>query len=131
VKLLLDTHALLWLADGDPQLSVKATALIRDPANDLFFSMASVWELAIKVGLGKLALAMVYREYVTRAVSGYHITILELALDDCVDYEALTFPDPSHRDPFDRMIVVQSRRHLMNVLSIDDKLDCYGITRLW
>lgn len=78
-----------------------------------------------------MALAVSYRDYISRAVSGYHITFLDLAFDDCVDYEALTFPDPSHRDPFDRMIVVHAQRHSMNIVSIDDKLDCYGITRLW
>jgi len=131
VKLLLDTHALLWLADGDPQLSANAETLICDPSNDMFFSMASVWELAIKVGLGKLTLALNYRDYVNRAVSGYLVTILDLTLDDCVDYEALTFPDPQHRDPFDRMIVVHAQRHTMHIVSIDNKLDGYGVPRLW
>jgi len=51
VKLLLDTHTLLWHAGGDPRMSATATALLIDPANELFLSMASVWELAIKVGL--------------------------------------------------------------------------------
>ena len=51
MKLLLDTHTLLWHADGSPQMSARATALLVDPANELFLSMASVWEVAIKVGL--------------------------------------------------------------------------------
>jgi PIN domain nuclease of toxin-antitoxin system len=55
VKLLLDSHALLWHANGDPQTSATATSLLVDPTNDLFLSMASVWEIAIKVRLRFLA----------------------------------------------------------------------------
>ena len=57
MKLLLDTHTFLWHADGDPRMSATATTLLVDPSNDLFLSMASVWEIAIKVGLKKLVLS--------------------------------------------------------------------------
>jgi PIN domain nuclease of toxin-antitoxin system len=57
VKLLLDTHTFMWHADGDPRLSATVTALLVDPANELFLSMATVWEMAIKVGLKKLTLS--------------------------------------------------------------------------
>ena len=57
MKLLLDTHTFLWHADGDPQMSSTATALLIDPANELFLSMATVWEIAIKMGLRKLSLS--------------------------------------------------------------------------
>jgi PIN domain nuclease of toxin-antitoxin system len=57
VKLLLDSHTFLWHADGDPQISPTATALLIDPANELFLSIASIWEIAIKVGLKKLILS--------------------------------------------------------------------------
>ena len=60
MKLLLDTHALIWHSDTSPQMSATATALLNDPANELFLSMASAWEIAIKVGLQKLPLSVTY-----------------------------------------------------------------------
>ena len=57
MKLLLDSHSLLWHANGDPQMSATATSLLVDPTNDLYLSMASIWEIAIKVGLKKLTLS--------------------------------------------------------------------------
>jgi PIN domain nuclease of toxin-antitoxin system len=70
VKLLLDTHTLLWHADGSPQMSATATALVMDPANDLFLSLASVWEIALKVGIKKLTLSAAYATFMTRAITG-------------------------------------------------------------
>lgn len=131
MKLLLDTHALLWLADGNPQLSADAAKLLLEPANELFLSMASVWELAIKVGLEKLKLSTNYRDYVSRAIAGYGITVIDITFNDCVHYETLPFPTTKHRDPYDRMIVVHALRHSMSLVSVDDKLDGYSVTRLW
>lgn len=131
MKLLLDTHTLIWYADGSPQLSSDAEALIVDPTNERFLSMASVWEMAIKSGIGKITLSPNYREYLHRAVSSLQITILDITLEDCIKYEALPFPSEMHRDPYDRMIVVHALRHSFSLVSIDDKLDGYNVTRLW
>lgn len=131
MRVLLDTHTLMWYANGDPNLSVLAATLIPDPANDLYLSMASVWEMAIKSGLGKLSLSPNYQDYLSRAVSDCSITILDITVDDCTRYEALPFPNPQHRDPYDRMIVVHALRNSMNIVSIDDKFDGYGVSRLW
>ena len=131
MKLLLDTHTFLWHADGDPQVSATATAMLVDPANELFLSMASVWEIAIKAGLGKLALSAPFLALMTKAVAGYGITLLPMTLDDCAAYEQLPFPDPQHRDPFDRMIVIHALRSGLSVVGVDAAFDAYGITRLW
>ena len=131
MKLLLDTHTFLWHADGDPKMSAAATALLIDPANELFLSMASVWELAIKMGLKKLTVSAPYVAFMTRAITGYGITILPMTFDDCAAYEQLPFPDPQHRDPFDRMIVVHAVRNGLSVVGVDAALDPYGVTRLW
>jgi PIN domain nuclease of toxin-antitoxin system len=131
VKLLLDTHTFIWLADGDPQLSATAAALIADPANELFLSMASVWEMAIKSGLKKLTLSVPYATFITRATGGYGLTVLPITLDDCVGYEALPFPDRNHRDPFDRMIIVHAMRNGLSILGVDVAFDPYPVTRLW
>jgi PIN domain nuclease of toxin-antitoxin system len=131
VKLLLETHTFLWHADGDPQMSAAATALLVDPANELFLSMASVWEIAIKTGPKKLSLSAPFVTFMQKAITGYGITLVPMTLDDCAAYEQLPFPDQKHRDPFDRMIVVHALRNGLSVVGIDSALDAYGITRLW
>lgn len=131
MKLLLDTHTLLWHADGDPKMSVTATGLLTDPANELFLSMTSVWELAIKVGIGKLPLTAPLATYLTTAIDGYGLTVLPITFDDCIAYEALPFPDPQHRDPFDRMIIVHAQRNGLSVVGADIAFDPYAVSRLW
>ena len=131
MKLLLDTHTFIWYADGNPQLSADAQALVVDPTNERFLSMASVWEMAIKSGIGKITLSPNYREYLHRAVSSLRITIFDITFEDCTNYEALPFPTEKHRDPYDRMIVVHALRHSLSLVSIDEKLDGYGVGRLW
>ncbi len=79
MKLLLDTHAFLWHADGSPRMSATATALLGDQGNELFLSMATLWEIAIKVGLGKLALSRPYADYMSKAIAGYGLSILPIA----------------------------------------------------
>jgi PIN domain nuclease of toxin-antitoxin system len=131
VNLLLDTHTLLWHANGDAQMSASATALLIDPANELFLSMATVWEIAIKVGLKKLALSSPFVSFMTRAITGYGLTVLPIAFEDCAGYEQLPFPDPQHRDPFDRMIITQALRNGLSVVGNDVAFDPYGVPRLW
>lgn len=131
MNLLLDTHTFLWHADGDPQLSRHAATLLTDPANDLFLSVASVWDIAIKVNIGKLKLSTPYPVYVADAVRGYGLTVLPVTLDDCERYTLLPFPLTNHRDPFDRMLIAQSLRLGFPVVGADANFDAYGVTRLW
>ncbi len=131
MKLLLDAHTFLWHADGKPQMSARATSLLVDPANDLFLSMATVWEIAIKVGLKKLTLSSAYVPFMTRAITGYGLNVLPITFEDCAEYEALPFPLQKHRDPFDRLLITQARRNGMAVVGADADFDAYGVTRLW
>jgi len=131
VKLLLETHTLLWHADGDAKMSAAATALLGDPANELYLSMASIWEVAIKVGLKKLTLSAPYVTFMTKAINGYGLIVLPITLDDCVHYEALAFPDPQHRDPFDRIIITHAQRNGLSVVGVDVAFDSYAVPRLW
>ena len=131
MKLLLDTHTLLWHANGDAKMSATATALLTDPANELYLSMASVWELAIKVGIGKLPLTVPLATYLVSAISGYGLVVLPITFDDCIAYERLTFPDPKHRDPFDRMIILHAQRNGLSVVGADTAFDSYRVSRLW
>jgi PIN domain nuclease of toxin-antitoxin system len=131
VKLLLDTHTFLWHAGGDTRLSPAATTLLVDQANDLFLSVASVWEIAIKVGLKKLTLSAPFVQFITRAIAGYGLTVLPITVDDCAAYEQLPFPDAQHRDPFDRMIVTHVLRNGLSLVGLDAAFDSYGVSRLW
>lgn len=131
MKLLLDTHALLWHADSSPNMSAAATTLLIDPANELFLSMASVWEIAIKMGLKKLTMSAPYHTFMTRAISGYGLTVLPMTLDDCTAYEQLPFPNKQRRHPFDRMIVIHALRDGLSLVSSDAAFDSYSVTRLW
>lgn len=131
MKLLLDTHTFLWHSDGSPQISATATALLVDPTNELFLSMATVWEIAIKVGLKKLTLSSSFLPFMTKAITGYGLTVLPITLDDCAGYEALPFPLPKHRDPFDRLIITHAVRNGLIIVGIDANFDPYDVTRLW
>jgi PIN domain nuclease of toxin-antitoxin system len=131
VNLLLDTHTFLWHANGDPQMSSTAMALLIDPSNDLFLSMASVWEIAIKAGLRKLTLSSPFSTFITQAITGYGLTVLPISQDDCAGYEQLSFPDPQHRDPFDRMIVIHALHNGLTVVGVDGAFDRYGVPRVW
>ncbi len=97
VNLLLDSHTLLWLMEANANLSGRAAALIADPANRLYLSMASIWEIAIKSGLGKMGLSVPFQEFLDAAINGYGLIVLPINTDDCVRYEALPFPDKQHR----------------------------------
>ena len=88
MKLLLDTHSLLWYADGSPRLSAIASRLILDPANSLYLSVASVWEVAIKSNLKKLQLQNGFEHFLSRAISLCGIHLMDVTLDDCVEYIA-------------------------------------------
>ena len=131
MKLLLDTHTFLWHADGSSQMSASATALLVDPANELFLSMATVWEIAIKAGLKKLTLSNSYVPFMTRAITGYGLTVLPITFEDCAEYETLPFPLQKHRDPFDRLIITHAKRNGLSIVGIDPDFDAYGINRLW
>jgi PIN domain nuclease of toxin-antitoxin system len=130
VKLLLDTHTLLWYVTGNPQLSRTAEALIVDPMNELFMSPASYWEIAIKVSIGKLVLHQPYEDFIDLCVNRYGFVILPVEPRHTARVAALPFP-PNHKDPFDRLIVAQALVEGLSVVSVDWKLDVYGINRVW
>jgi PIN domain nuclease of toxin-antitoxin system len=128
VNLLLDTHALLWFLNDDPSLSATAKALIQDPANRKFVSVASCWEIAIKVGLKKLDLGEPATTFLPRELATNGFGLLGIELIHATSVESLP---PHHKDPFDRLLVAQSMIEKLPVVSVDAQLDAYGITRLW
>lgn len=128
MRLLLDTHAVLWFYESDPKLSGHALSHITAPANTVYVSIASYWEIAIKSQLGKYQLHPSFDEYMRGAVAGngFHT----LAIDP--HHVSLVANLPlHHRDPFDRMLVAQAIAEQMQLVSNDAALDAYAITRVW
>jgi PIN domain nuclease of toxin-antitoxin system len=128
VRLLLDTHSLVWYVDQDRLLSRLAHAAITDPANDLLVSAATVWELAIKVGLGKLTLSGPYRAWIDQALIDLRAAVLPITVAYADVQAALSY---HHGDPFDRMLIAQATAEGIAVVSADRQFDAYGITRIW
>jgi PIN domain nuclease of toxin-antitoxin system len=126
--LLLDTHAFLWFVWGDPQLSPSARALIEDDANRKFVSMVSIWEMAIKVGIGKLTLARPFEDFLADRLDGNGFEILPI---DRMHVARIASLPLHHRDPFDRLLASQSVTETMSLLSADPIFDAYGVSRLW
>ena len=128
MKLLIDTHALLWWAQGDPRLSERARALMSDTDNDLWISMASVWELSIKVGLNKLRLKDSVVSMIRRLVAdeGFQLMTIQLT-----HFEALADLEHHHRDPFDRMLVAQARLEEHSIVTKDDMIGKYPVQTIW
>jgi PIN domain nuclease of toxin-antitoxin system len=130
VKLLLDTHTVLWFYVADPQLSATARVAIMDPANENWVSPASYWEVAIKVSIGKYELAQPFEDFWRNAIDRNAFQILPLLPRHAAAVATLPFPS-NHKDPFDRLIVAQAKVEAMTLVSADANLDAYGITRLW
>ena len=128
MRLLLDTHTFLWYILGQMQLSAKAHALIQDPANDKFLSIASPWEVGIKVSTGKLTLSEPLEPNFLEQmrINAAHLLPFTLA------HVALTATLPfHHRDPFDRMLIAQSLAEGIPLVSADPIMDSYSVIRLW
>jgi PIN domain nuclease of toxin-antitoxin system len=128
MRLLLDSHAFLWFVSGNACLTTTARAAIEDDGNEKYVSHATAWEVAIKVGLGKLTLHVAYQDLFPGAIlaNGFR----ELALNFQHFGDLLTLP-MHHRDPFDRLPVAQARIEGMSVLSRDPQFADYGIPLIW
>ncbi len=128
MKLLLDSHALLWAVDEPTRLSPVATVALQDPANDLFLSAATVWEIAIKIGLAKLTLSLPYRQWMNQAITDLGLMVLPITVEYSDHHASLP---QHHGDPFDRLIVAQALTEKCPIVSADVHFDAYGVTRLW
>jgi len=127
MRLLLDTHTLLWLVSDDPKLSRKGMKLLVDPENDLLLSPATYWELAIKISIGKYRLTDPLANYIDEAVRLYGLNILSITPKHA---EAIVQLPHHHRDPFDRMLIAQALVEEVAVVSSDDAFDAYPVKRL-
>ena len=128
MQLILDTHTFLWYIFGSTQLSAAALASLRNPANEKLLSMASPWEVGIKVSTSKLLLSEPLEAYFEEQMRLNSIKMLSITLAHIERVSVLPF---HHRDPFDRMLVAQSLTENIPLVSADAALDAYGIVRLW
>ena len=125
---LLDTHTFLWFVTRDAKISGAALAVLRDPANTLLLSMASVWEMAIKVGLGRLPIPQPLDVFVPEQARRNRIDLLPISFAHAV--RVATLPH-HHRDPFDRLLVAQALVEDLPVVGRDAAFDAYGVRRVW
>jgi len=125
-RLLLDTHALIWFVSNDPNLPGSTRDKI-ESADDVFLSIASLWEMAIKLNIGKLPLQGNFEDIEPQLIAA-GITILPLTFADTVQFRYLPL---HHRDPFDRILVAQAINHSLVLVSRDVAFDAYDLQRLW
>ncbi len=128
MKYLLDTHTLLWIVTDSPKLSKKAKKLYLETDNLIFFSLASVWELAIKSSLGKIEFERSLEDLVEEHVKKNNIQILNIELPHLLRIEQLPF---HHRDPFDRLLISQQIENNLSIISCDKVFDLYEVNRIW
>jgi PIN domain nuclease of toxin-antitoxin system len=130
VKLLLDTHTMLWLVEGSPKLSGAAQTALADPTNELFLSAASVWELAIKTTSAKqrLVLSDPLHSYIAKWSAAYQLRPLPIQSNHALEVAKLPI---HHRDPFDRMLIAQALTERMTLVSGDAQFGPYSVPLLW
>ena len=128
MNLLLDTHTFLWFIAGDTSLSKAARSAIEDLNNNLYLSVASVWEIAIKVSIDKLELSEPFETFIPEQLAENGIELLDISVEHAAQIVSMPF---HHRDPFDRLIAAQANVEKMTLLSVDEVFDSYGINRLW
>lgn len=128
MRLLIDTQALLWFCEGNPALSATARAAMEDASQQRYVSHATAWEVAIKVGLGKLQLQAGYDVVFPGVLDANGFMLLPPALSH---YRALIPLPPHHRDPFDRLIIAQAQVEGLTVVTCDGAFAAYGVPLLW
>lgn len=125
MKYLLDTNALLWAMEKNPTLTEKASSAISN--NDIYVSIASLWEIAIKISIGKLDLTQTLDDIIEEmVVQDYRI--LPISVEAVRLVRTLPY---HHRDPFDRVIIAQGLADSLRIITSDEKFDDYGVERYW
>ncbi len=132
---LLDTHALIWFMLDSPSMSPTAKEILMNGKNRRFISIASVWEMAIKVQIGKLKFDEPYSSFLPKQMERHQVSVLQITTAHAVGASELPFAlfenGQEHRDPFDRIIVLQSKLEAIPLISNEEIFDKYGISRVW
>jgi PIN domain nuclease of toxin-antitoxin system len=124
MRLLLDTQIFLWYISADPRLKADIRDAIRDQDNEVYLSVASVWEAVIKYALGKLPLPAAPADYQTQQREAHQIA--SVPVEEAAMAHLANLP-PLHRDPFDRILVAQSLQHGFTLATVDDAVRAYPI----
>ncbi|MGA8428534.1 MAG: type II toxin-antitoxin system VapC family toxin [Candidatus Sulfotelmatobacter sp.] len=127
MKALLDTHTFLWAILDDPRLSRRAKQIFTGP-NDLWLSVASVWEILIKVQAGKLPLPKPTGRYLVKKLSENRIELMPIQLDHVLKIESL---QTHHGDPFDRVLICQSLKEDLPIVTSDPLFKRYPVETIW
>ena len=128
MRLLLDTHALIWWFDDDPALSPSARPAIADSGNAVFVSPVSAYEMTLKHQLGRLANVTVLLENLLGYLDRNDFRVLPIGLSHAQTAGQLPL---SHRDPFDRLLIAQARIEDAYLVSNEPVFDAFGVRRLW
>lgn len=127
MNLLLNTNAIIWLAENSESLTIKARQCIESEDNIKFISIVSFWEMAIKISLDKLILNISIEQLATQFQSN-GIAIIPISLENIAPITSLPF---IHKDPFDRIIAGECLANYHTLVSSDDIFDSYGVNRFW
>ncbi len=124
---LLDTHTFIWFINGEEELSSLARKTIEHKDANNFISIASLWEIAIKLSIGKLKLRTPFAA-IPEQIAKNGFQILPITFEDTLKLSTLPF---HHRDPFDRLIIAQSMTNQLTIISTDELFPDYGIITIW
>ena len=127
MKAILDTHAFLWAIAQDEKLSRRAQKIFTGP-NDLWLSVASIWEIMIKLQIGKLPLPLPTGPYVVKKLAENRIEVLSITLDHVLRTESLPL---HHRDPFDRLLIAQCVEEELPIITADPIIERYPVEVIW
>jgi len=127
MNLLIDTHALIWFLNGDSQLSEKARYAIEEAGNNKIVSIASIWEIAIKVSLKRLRFPQGFKQFLT-LIEDNGFEILPISFEHAMILSNLEF---IHRDPFDRLLIAQCKSEDLTIISKDELIGQYKIPLIW
>jgi PIN domain nuclease of toxin-antitoxin system len=128
MRYLLDTHAFLWFVTDDSRISPKAKSIIKDNHNEIYFSAASAWEMSIKSRLGRLTIEGELEPFIVQQLAENSFSPLSITISHSI-YTS-TLPE-IHKDPFDRMIIAQSKVENMSLISKDKNIKKYKVPIVW
>jgi PIN domain nuclease of toxin-antitoxin system len=126
---MLDTHTLLWSAQGNTiELSPTVQTILTAPQTQVVVSIVTVWEMAIKISINKLPLFLPFEDFIQGYIVNTTTELLPVLPRHAVAVSSLPF---HHRDPFDRLLIAQSITEKLPIISRDNTFDAYGVERVW
>lgn len=128
MRALLDTHVFLWFNTDDQVLPPRIKSLLESPACEAWLSIASLWEIAIKITLGRLSISTPFEELFSRHLAENNIQILPISPEHLRRLLLLPY---HHRDPFDRLLVAQALEGQLVFISADSVIRAYGVDCIW